>query len=115
MSEDQNKKYESQAHINDERMHSYLSNELSDEQRHDMEIQMENDPFAADAAEGLMGIESEYINANVNELHYQLRKQLHKKVKKKRATFDQTTIVITFFIIMALAVVAYFLIVKLGK
>jgi hypothetical protein len=102
-------------HLSDEELKAYINHQLSAEQQHALEMEMDADPFAADAAEGLTGLDSKVINAHVSDLQFSLRKQIQKKKKKKRIQFNQSTVIITFVIVMLLAVLAYFVILQLGR
>lgn len=115
MPEDQHQPKHIDSALTDEQLKSYMGDDLSDAERHALERQMEDDPFAADAAEGLMEMNPNKVDAHVTALQYQLRKQLNKKRKKKWLRFNQTTAVITFLIIMMLAILAYFIIVKTSR
>jgi len=115
MNEGQHNDMNNNQHLSDEELKAYINHQLSAEQQHALEMEMDADPFAADAAEGLTGIDQQVINTHVADLQFSLRKQIQKKKKKKRIRFDQSTVIITFIIVMLLAVLAYFLILQLGR
>ena len=77
-------------------------------------MEMDADPFAADAAEGLTGMDQQVLNAHVSDLKFSLRKQIQKKKKRKGIQFNQSTVIIAFFIIILLAAIAYYIILQLA-
>lgn len=115
MSEDQHTSKHFDSALTDEQLKNYMRGNISDAERHELEMQMESDPFTSDAAEGLMELNNKEVEAHLTALHYQLRKQLNKKRKKKWLYFNQSTAVITFLIIMILAILTYYIILKSGK
>jgi hypothetical protein len=115
MSEDQHSSKHIDSAITDEQLKTYMGGNISDAERHELELQMEGDPFTSDAAEGLLELNNKEVEAHITALQYHLRKQLNKRRKKKWLYFNQSTAVITFLIIMILAILAYYIIVKSGN
>lgn len=62
----------------------YVSNSLSDEQRHEIEQSAEEDPFSRDAMEGLEMIQPNKISGIIDEINVNLRKEIKKEKRKKR-------------------------------
>lgn len=103
--------------INTEKLMSYLADEhLSESERHEIEKLMLEDPFVADAAEGLESISStDSINAYVQELNMNLRKQVAAKKKRrdKLKLPGQQFTIIAIIMILILLIVSYLIIHKL--
>ncbi len=54
----------------------YLSDGLSDEERHALEREMQKDPFMEEALEGLSSLTTEQARQDLSELHYRLRRRV---------------------------------------
>lgn len=102
--------------IDQDKLLQYLNNELSAEERHDLEKQMNDDAFMNDAVEGLEDVKNkENIPRLINDLQAGLKKQLDnkKKRKEKRKLREQSWIYYTIILLMILIITAYLVIKKL--
>lgn len=103
--------------IDTDKLMSYLTDEhLSEAERHEIEKLMLDDPFMAEAAEGLENISSkEQLNAYVQELNKNLRKQVAAKKKRrdKRKLPGQPFAIIAIIMILILLIISYLVINKL--
>jgi ribosomal silencing factor RsfS len=102
--------------LNEEQLLNYVANNLSNEQRNSIEMEMEHNPFMNDAIEGLQAFKDEQkIQAYVNELNKQLIKQTTKKKirKSKRKLKEQDWIIISVIIVIMLCLLGYIVVNKL--
>ncbi|MCC6290009.1 MAG: hypothetical protein IT249_19185, partial [Chitinophagaceae bacterium] len=79
-------------------------------EQHELEKQLTDDPFLADAVEGLQGFKnSKQAELLAYQLNASLKKQLAKKEKrrKKRSLPDQSALYYAIVLLLLLAVVAY--------
>jgi|GEM_PF-2480651 len=93
----------------------YLSNELTDAERHAVEEAMLNDPLLEDALEGLQGQSPDNIGTAVNGINQQFRKtiaQKRKDGKKKNKLTGQSITIFAIVLIILLSVIAYLVIRK---
>ncbi len=94
-------------------MINYLNRQLSNQEQHELEKQMLEDPFMDDAMEGLEQFTGEKnINAYVEQLNRDLNKQLGKKKKRreKRRLKDQPWLYFTIILLLLLCIIAYVMI-----
>ena len=100
----------------EEELLRYLNKELSADEQHEVEEFLIDDDFYDDAVEGLEMVSKETnLTGLVSELNTNLDKQLKKKNKRKKNKIPaQTWSIISVVLILLLAVVAYFIIRKIG-
>jgi len=102
---------------NDEQLIKYLEGKLSGEALHEFESQMSDSSLLNDAVEGLDAIKNKQkIDSYVNDLNKQLHKYTSSKKKrrlKNRLSLSDWTL-LSILLIIALSVVAYIVIKKLG-
>ncbi|MCH5600703.1 hypothetical protein [Niabella ginsengisoli] len=66
--------------LSQDQLMKYLNDELDQTERHDLEKEIANDPFEADALEGLEEVENkEKIELIVDDLNRNLKKKIAKK------------------------------------
>lgn len=96
--------------VDQETLLKYLNNQLSDEQRHEVEKKMLANDFTDDAMEGLQQIRNkEKISSFVDQLNRDLQKKLEKKKnRREKLRFkNQPWLYIAIFIILLLIVISY--------
>lgn len=98
----------------DELLRKYLENQLSEEERHEVEKAMLDDPLLEEAMEGLSGKSDSEVRAVVNDINTELRKQITKKSreKKRHGIADQSITYYAIILILLLCVIAYLLVKK---
>ncbi len=104
---------DSNKEIDNQKLMDYLSGKLSDEQKHEVEKWIVDNPFFAEAMEGLQQAENEKkVKASVEELNGALHKFLAQRKKKRQSNFFQFNYwaYIAVVFILALAVLVYYLI-----
>lgn len=101
--------------IDNQQLMDYLSGKLSEEQKHALEMNMADDDFLNDAAEGLGQLpEKQHIDVFVDQLNRDLHKKLYKSQKKrrKRKLLQQRWIYAAIILILAIVVATWLMIVK---
>ena len=101
--------------VPNEKILGYLNNELSPEDQHSVEGNLNDDPFLSDALDGLEQFKDKAdLPAVVKELNIDLSKHLGITKKKKRRDRrpDHTWFYYTLIIILLVCVVAYIIIRK---
>ena len=101
--------------IDNQKLMDYLSQQLSKQESHDVEMTMANDEFMNDAIEGLEQFSSKKsMSISVEQLNRDLKKQLAKKEKRKekRKLKDQPWIYYTIILLLALLILCYIIIKK---
>jgi ABC-type bacteriocin/lantibiotic exporter with double-glycine peptidase domain len=97
--------------LSEEQLLSYLTKGLTGIEAHNIEKQSLQDPFVADALEGLGQIkDKQQINRSIAELNKKLAKSINKREQKKRKRklpSNQYTL-IAILVILILMVLAYF-------
>ncbi|MDB5191653.1 MAG: hypothetical protein JWQ96_1216 [Segetibacter sp.] len=99
--------------LSDEELLRYLHEELSEEEKHEIEKKMSADPFKSDAAEGLSSINKK---ENLHEYVHQLNKNLHQQLagKKqrngKRKIKELPLLILAILLILFICVACYFVI-----
>jgi predicted secreted protein len=96
--------------IDQETLLRYLNNQLSEEQRHEVEKKMLATDFNEDAMEGLQEIKNkEKISSFVDQLNRDLQKKLEKKKtrREKLRLKNQPWLFIAIVIILLLIVLSY--------
>lgn len=103
--------------VDQEKLLQYLSGQMPQQEQHELEKQLSEDPFLADAMEGLQSFKnSTEAELMVYQLNASLKKQLAKKEKrrKKRSPGDQTYTYYAIVLLLLLAVIAYLVVRKLN-
>ncbi|MBN8835291.1 MAG: hypothetical protein ABS68_11405 [Niastella sp. SCN 39-18] len=89
----------------------YAENQLPAHEQHDVEAGAANDPFVADALEGLQQLQNpQQANAIVNQLNKGLRKQLKTKKQKRQGIPSQQWVIYAIIILLIIITVAFFII-----
>lgn len=102
--------------IEQEKLLQYLNDHLSDAEQHELEKQMNDDAFMSDAMEGLQEVKNKKaIPSYVQELNADLKKQIHKNKQRrnKKGILPQYWNYISIIVLLALAVIAWFIIKKM--
>jgi hypothetical protein len=97
--------------LNDDQLLNYLQGNLTDEERHAIELQMLEDDFANDALEGLETVGNKaQLPTYIDQLNHQLQKSVaaKKQRKAKRKLKDNPWIVIAIGIILVICVLGYY-------
>ena len=96
----------------------YLQGQLSADEQHEVEKSLLDDPFEADAMEGLQNIQDK---TQIRELVGQLNRDLTKKTsRKKRRLFKREAkvepwLLMTVVFILLLAIIAFIIIYRMKK
>jgi hypothetical protein len=96
--------------VDQEALLQYLKGKLSAGQQHEVEKQMLDDQFTADAMEGLEAIkDKQRIGFMVEQLNHQLKKKAQKKqaLKEKSILKNEPWLVITVVIILILVILSF--------
>lgn len=103
--------------IEQEKLLQYLNRNMSDEEQHAFEKQLNDDEFMNDAVEGLESMENKNrLGELVQQLNTDLKKQLDrkKKRKEKRKIPGQSWTYISIVLVLLLIIIAYLVIRKLS-
>ncbi|MFC4230602.1 hypothetical protein ACFOW1_01780 [Parasediminibacterium paludis] len=98
--------------LQDAQLINYLVGNLSDEERHAIELQMLEDDFANDAIEGLENVSNKaQLDTYVKQLNQQLQKQIatKKQRKAKRKLADNQWLVISICVVLAICLLGYYM------
>jgi len=101
--------------IDNQQLMDYLAGKLSDEEKHQVELQLLNSDFMNDAAEGLETVKDKKdINVFVDQLNRELHKKLlrKKQKKQKRKLLQQRWVYAAVIIILAIVIATWLMIVK---
>lgn len=101
--------------IDNQQLMDYLSNHLSKPQQHDVEKAMNDDDFMNDAVEGLQQMnDNKNILAYVEQLNYDLQKQVakNKKRKEKRRLKDSPYTYLAIAVFLVLMVICFVMVKK---
>jgi hypothetical protein len=101
--------------IDQEALLQYLQGKLSPQEQHELEKQMMDDDFDADALEGLQEFKNKKnISLLVDQLNSDLKRRTEKKKRfKEKLKFNlDANLVIAIVIILLLIILAYFIIHK---
>lgn len=101
--------------INNQQLMDYLAGKLSEEDKHQVEMQLANNDFMNDALEGLDHVKDKKdISLVVDQLNRDLQKKLLRKKhkKKKRKMLQQRWIYAGVILILAIIVATWLMIVK---
>ena len=102
--------------IEQEKLLQYLNEHLSDAEQHELEKQMNEDAFMNDAIEGLQEVKNKKaIPDYVQELNSGLKKQIQKNKQRRhtKGILPQYWNYISIVVLLALAVIAWFIIRKM--
>jgi len=103
--------------IEQEKLLQYLNRNMSDEEQHAFEKQMNDDDFMNDAMEGLQSVENKNnIPFLVQQLNADLKKQLDKKKKRKekRKLKEQPWLYFSVILVLVLIIITWLVIKKLS-
>ncbi len=101
--------------IDNQKLMDYLSQQLSNQESHELEKMMAEDEFINDAVEGLEQFSNKKNMAvSVEHLNSELQKQIAKKKsrKEKRRLKDQPGIYFTIILLLLLIIISYVLVKK---
>ena len=101
--------------IDNQQLMDYLAGKLSEEERHAIEMQLSENDFLKDAAEGLETIkDKKHIDVFVDQLNRDLHKKLLRtKTKRlKRKILQQRWVYAAIIIILAIVLATWLMIVK---
>jgi len=101
--------------IDNQQLMDYLAGKLSEEEKHQVELQLVNNDFMNDAVEGLDGVKDKKdINLFVEQLNRDLHKKLLQKKhkKKKRKMLQQRWVYAAVILILAIIIATWLMIVK---
>ena len=95
--------------VDQETLLLYLQGKLTPEKQHELEKQMLENEFAADAFEGLQQFEDKTALAQVaSQLNFDLKKKIKKKgTKKLPGVYAEPWLFVTLFIILLLIILIY--------
>ncbi|MFP5042461.1 hypothetical protein [Parasediminibacterium sp. JCM 36343] len=99
------------AKVSNEQLIDYANHNLPATDAHDIEKNMLDDPFMADAMEGLQAMQSkEQISQSIAALNQQLQKTIAAKTKrkKKRGIPSNQWVLVAIGIVLVLCVLGYF-------
>lgn len=99
--------------VDQETLLKYLQGQLSAEQQHEVEKNLLNDPFDADAADGLAAIENKTeIRTLVNQLNLDLKKKTGRQKKRvfPREAKIESWLLLSIVLILFLALIGYLVI-----
>ena len=99
--------------VDQETLLLYLQGKLTPEKQHELELQLLENEFAADALEGLQQFEDrKQIAAYAEQLNLELKKKTSrtKSFRKKRRIQAEPWLIIALAIILLLLVLTYFII-----
>lgn len=102
--------------IDQQKLLEYLQGHLSAEKQHELEEQMLNDEFAADALEGLQNIKDQKkIRLLVEQLNNDLEKKTQKKnaFRRKLELRLEPSIIVAVVVVLLLLVTSYFILHKM--
>ena len=101
--------------IDNQQLMDYLAGRLSEDEKHQVEMQLANNDFMNDAVEGLENVKDK---KDINFFVEQLNRDLHKKLlqkrhkKQKRKLLQQRWVYAAIILILALLIATWLMIVK---
>jgi len=100
--------------IEQDKLLEYINRRLTDEEQHELESQLNDDPFMSDAVDGLSQVQgNDKISLLVYQLNKDLKTQLEKKKKRKKRSIKETPwLYYTVILLLLLAVIGYIVIKK---
>ena len=101
--------------VDQETLLNYLHGKLSAEQQHDVEKNLLDDEFEAEALEGLQDFKDKRnLSSLVDQLNLDLKKKTKKKARRlKRDVKLEPWLLVAIVLILLLAVIGYFIIHKM--
>lgn len=102
------------SHIDNHKLMDYLNGKLSAEEQHEVEKWMLENPFEAEAIEGLQQASSgKNIQGTVDQLNKQLHKYLEQKKSRRKRRTDPTSIwtYVAILFVLAIAILIYLLLI----
>jgi hypothetical protein len=92
-----------------EKLLQYLNAQLSHTESHQLESDMETDPFTSDAMEGLQQVDNQKIPEVIDQLNISLRKEIKAKKRKKRNQIfkNQNWVYFAVILILILLMISY--------
>jgi hypothetical protein len=99
-----------------EKLLQYLSEQLSHTENHQLETEMEDDPFTYEAMEGLQQIDNNKIPEVIDQLNTTLRKEIKAKKRKKRNQIfaNQNWVFFAVVLILILLIISYLVMKKMN-
>ncbi len=99
-----------------EKMLQYLNDQLSHIESHQLESEMESDPFTYEAMEGLQQVDNNKIPEVIDQLNISLRKEIKAKKRKKRNQIfsNQSWVFFAVILILILLIISYLVMKKMG-
>jgi cytoskeletal protein RodZ len=99
-----------------EKLMQYLNEQLSHSESHQLESDMESDPFMAEAMEGLEQVDKQIIPDVIDQLNISLRKEIKAKKRKKRNQIfsNQNWVYFAVILILILLIISYLVMKKMG-
>ena len=103
--------------VEQEKLLEYLNRTLTPEEQHELEAQLNDDPFMSDAMDGLAQVQGpDKISLMVYQLNKDLEKKLEKKKKRKNRFITETPwLYYTVILLLLLAVISYLVIKKISQ
>ncbi len=94
--------------IEQDKLLDYLNRQLSEKEQHELEKQLNDDPFMSDAMDGLAELNPKTdVSAMVQELNSGLNRQLRTKKKTKNFFKQDATVYYSIALILLLMVIGY--------
>ena len=102
--------------IDQEKLMQYLNEQLSHIESHQLESEMESDPFTYEAMEGLQQVDHKKIPEVIDQLNISLRKEIKAKKRKKRNQIfsNQNWMYFAVILILILLIISYLVMKKMG-
>jgi len=99
-----------------EKLMQYLNEQLSHSESHQLESDMESDPFMTEAMEGLEQVDKQIIPEVIDQLNISLRKEIKAKKRKKRNQIfsNQNWVYFSVILILILLIISYLVMKKMG-
>ena len=99
-----------------EKLMQYLNEQLSHSESHQLESDMESDPFMTEAMEGLEQVDKQIIPEVIDQLNISLRKEIKAKKRKKRNQIfsNQNWVYFAVILILILLIISYLVMKKMG-
>jgi len=99
-----------------EKLMQYLNEQLSHSESHQLESDMESDPFMTEAMEGLEQVDKLIIPEVIDQLNISLRKEIKVKKRKKRNQIfsNQNWVYFAVILILILLIISYLVMKKMG-
>ena len=105
-----------QENTDQEKLMQYLNEQLSHSESHQLESDMESDPFMTEAMEGLEQVDTQIIPDVIDQLNISLRKEIKAKKRKKRNQIfsNQNWMYFAVILILILLIISYLVMKKMG-